>query len=169
MAEPDYVAEVVAALIAAEVPYTSPEPGAFLLTLPGERRYRTLVWLLIGDHELLIESFVCRRPDENHEGVYRYLLQRNSRLRTVAYCIDGVGDIHLVGRIGLDSISAREIDTVLGVLLQASDSDFNPILERGFASSIRREWAWRSARGESLANLKAFRHLIAEEFSAGGN
>lgn len=148
------------ALIEAEVSFTEPEPDSFLLTLPGERRYRTLVWLLIGDHELLIESFVCRQPDENHEGVYRYLLQRNAKLRTVAYCVDNVGDIHLVGRLGLASLSAAEIDTVLGVLLEASDADFNPILERGFASSIRREWAWRSATGQSVKNLQAFRRLI---------
>ena len=30
-------------------------------------------------------------------------------------------------------------------------------LELGFGSSIRREWAWRVKRGESLANLQAFR------------
>jgi hypothetical protein len=148
------------ALTLAGVDFTEPEPEAFLLTLPGERRHRTLVWLLVGDHELLIESFVCRQPDENHAEVFRYLLQRNAKLRTVAFCLDAVGDIHLVGRLGLRSLSAAEIDTVLGVLLDASDADFNPILERGFASSIRREWAWRSATGQSLQNLQAFKRLI---------
>ena len=147
-------------LEAAGVSFTSPEPDAFLLTLPGERRHRTLVWLLVGDHDLIIESFVCRQPDENHQEVYRYLLQRNASLRSVAYCLDRVGDIHLVGRIGLDSISAAEIDTLLGVVLAASDADFNPILQRGFPSSIRREWAWRQETGQSLQNLEAFRHLI---------
>ena len=29
-------------------------------------------------------------------------------------------------------------------------------LELGFGSAIRREWAWRVKRGESLANLQAF-------------
>ena len=114
--------------------------------LPGER-HRTLVWLLVGDRDLIIESFVCRQPDENHQEVYRYLLQRNASLRSVAYCLDRVGDIHLVGRIGLDAISAAEIDTLLGVVLAASDADFNPILQRGFPSSIRREWAWRQETG----------------------
>ncbi|WP_111766719.1 YbjN domain-containing protein [Nakamurella deserti] len=156
----DHRALVTAALTEAEVPFTEPEPGAFLLTLPGERRHRTLVWLLIGDHELLVESFVCRQPDENHEGVYRYLLQRNAKLRTVAYCLDALGDIHLVGRLGLTTLTAAEIDTTLGVLLTASDADFNPILERGFASSIRREWAWRTETGQSVKNLQAFRRLI---------
>ncbi|MDQ4031897.1 MAG: YbjN domain-containing protein, partial [Actinomycetota bacterium] len=42
-------------------------------------------------------------------------------------------------------------------------SDFNTLLEIGFASSIRREWAWRVSRGESLTNLAAFEHLIHPE------
>jgi hypothetical protein len=75
--------------------------------------------------------------------------------------VDASGDIHLVGRIGLDSVTPEEIDTLLGVVLATSDADFNPILERGFASAIRREWAWRMSRGESAKNLEAFRHLIA--------
>ena len=149
-----------AALAASGVDHTEAEPGAFLVTLPGERRHRTLVWLLVGDHDLLVESFVCRKPDENDAAVYRFLLQRNARLRTVAYTLDAVGDIHLVGRIGLESVTTQEIDTVLGVVLEAGDADFNRILERGFASAIRREWAWRTERGESRRNLQAFRHLI---------
>ncbi|MEO9010685.1 MAG: YbjN domain-containing protein, partial [Nakamurella sp.] len=104
--------------------------------------------------------FVCRQPDENHEGVYRYLLQRNASLRTVAYAIDGVGDIHLVGRLARDAVTLEEINTLLGVVLATSDADFNPILERGFTSAIQREWAWRTSRGDSVKNLEAFRHLV---------
>lgn len=143
-----------------DAPYVREGEDAFLVTLPGVRRHRTLVWLVVGAHELLVESFVCRQPDENHEAVYRYLLQRNTSLRTVAYAVDAVGDIHLVGRLGLGSVTPSEIDTLLGVVLAASDSDFNAILERGFASAIRREWAWRMSRGDSVRNLEAFRHLI---------
>jgi len=54
----------------------------------------------------------------------------------------------------------REIDRIVGAVLQYSDSSFNPLLELGFATAIRREWAWRISRGESLANLEAFKHLI---------
>jgi hypothetical protein len=60
----------------------------------------------------------------------------------------------------LSAISEREIDRILGAVLQYSDSTFNPLLELGFSSAIRREWAWRVSRGESLANLQAFKHLI---------
>ena len=61
------------------------------------------------------------------------------------------------------SINAEEIDRVLGQVVEAVNNDFNTLLELGFATSIRKEWAWRVARGESLKNLKAFEHLIDED------
>jgi len=152
--------ELAAVLTELGAPVSREGADAFLVTLPGERRHRTLVWLVLGAHHLLVESFVCRAPDENAEEVYRYLLQRNSKLRSVAYALDGVGDIHLVGRLGRDQMTAEEINMILGVVLETSDADFNPILERGFAAAIRREWAWRTSRGESVRNLAAFRHLV---------
>ena len=42
-------------------------------------------------------------------------------------------------------------------MLTYADESFNTILELGFASSIRKEWEWRNLRGESTANLEAFR------------
>jgi Putative bacterial sensory transduction regulator len=134
-------------------------PG-LIVELPGERKLKTNTILSIGDHSVRVEAFVCRRPDENFEGVYRFLLKRNRRLYGVAYTIDNVGDIYLVGRMSLDSVTSDEIDRILGQVLEAVDSDFNTLLELGFRSSIQKEWAWRVSRGESLQNLKAFEHLI---------
>lgn len=53
-----------------------------------------------------------------------------------------------------------EVDRILGQVLEAVDSDFNTLLELGFRTSIQKEWEWRVSRGESLKNLRAFRHLI---------
>ncbi len=134
-------------------------PG-LIVELPGVRKLKTNVLLSIGGHSLRVEAFVCRKPDENHEGVYRFLLKRNRRLYGMAYTLDNAGDIYLVGRMALDSVTDDELDRVLGQVLEAVDSDFNTLLELGFHSSIRKEWAWRVARGESLKNLEAFEHLI---------
>jgi hypothetical protein len=81
----------------------------------------------------------------------------------VAYTLDNIGDVYLIGRLALDVINADEVDRVLGQVVEAVNSDFNTLLELGFASSIRKEWAWRVARGESLKNLEAFEHLIGED------
>jgi hypothetical protein len=138
------------------------QPG-LIVELPGERRLKTNTILSIGEHSVRVEAFVCRKPDENHEGVYKFLLKRNRRLYGVAYTIDNVGDIYLVGRMSLNSVTPDEIDRVLGQVLEAVDSDFNTLLELGFRSSIQKEWEWRVSRGESLKNLEAFAHLIDED------
>lgn len=138
-------------------------PG-LIVELPGERKLKTNTILSIGEHSVRVEAFVCRQPDENHQGVYRFLLKRNRRLYGVAYTLDNVGDIYLVGRMSLEAVTADEIDRILGQVLEAVDNDFNTLLELGFKSSIQKEWAWRVSRGESLKNLKAFEHLIDDGF-----
>jgi hypothetical protein len=135
-------------------------PG-LIVELPGERKLITNTLMSIGEHSVRVEAFVCRRPDENHEAVYRFMLKRNRRLYGVAYTLDNIGDIYLIGRMALDVVNVDEIDRVLGQVLEAVNNDFNTFLELGFATSIRKEWAWRVARGESLKNLEAFEHLIA--------
>lgn len=137
-------------------------PG-LIVELPGERKLTTNTLLSIGEHSVRVEAFVCRQPDENHQGVYRFLLKRNRRLYGVAYTLDNTGDIYLVGRMALESVTADELDRVLGQVLEAVDTDFNTLLELGFKSSIQKEWAWRVSRGESLKNLQAFEHLIDED------
>ncbi|MGU3291901.1 YbjN domain-containing protein [Williamsia sp. M5A3_1d] len=134
-----------------------------LIELPGERKLKTNVLLTVGKPGVRVEAFVCRRPDENHEGVYKFMLKRNRRMYGVAYTIDNIGDIYLVGRFSAESVTSDELDRVLGQVLEAADGDFNTLLELGFYTSIRREWAWRVSRGESLKNLLAFEHLIDEE------
>ena len=85
------------------------------------------------------------------------MLSRNLRLYGVAFGIDHNGDIYLDGRLSLAAVTAEELDRLLGSVLTYADESFNTILELGFASSIRKEWEWRHLRGESTANLEAFR------------
>jgi hypothetical protein len=151
-----------------ELTYSRKDSGGkdadyFVIELPGEKKLKTTVLLTVGPHGLRLEAFVCRKPDENFEGVYKWMLKRNRRLYGVAYTLDNAGDIYLVGRHSAESITAAELDRLLGQTLEAADGDFNVLLEIGFITSIRREWAWRVSRGESLNNLKAFEHLIDDD------
>jgi hypothetical protein len=146
-------------LVAAELEFEEPHAGTFVVVLPGERKLKTTCSLVVGAHSLSLNAFVARRPDENHEAVYRWLLERNTKMYAVAFALDHLGDIFLTGRVPLTSITPDEVDRLLGAVLDYSDSAFNTILELGFASSIRKEWAWRRLRGEPTYNLEAFRHL----------
>ena len=134
----------------------------FVVNLPGEKRLKTAVHLHVRQDTVRIESFICRRPDEDFLKIYDYLLRRNQHLYSVAYTIDNTGDIYLVGWIPAAAVGDDELDRVLGSILETADFDFNKLLEIGFHTSIRREWSWRVKNGEPLVNLYAFRHLTTD-------
>src|SRR5271163_1989591 len=147
---------IQAALDGLGLTYERPEPCSYLVRLEGEHKLATMTWLIAGEHSLQVEAFFCRQPDENHAAFYRFLLERNGRMYGVHFSLDPVGDVYLTGRLPLSAVSAEDIDRLLGCVLSYSDENFDTALELGFASAIRREWAWRAKRGESLANLQAF-------------
>lgn len=131
----------------------------FDVVLPGEKKLQTPVRLEVGPHALSVHAFVCRRPDENFEEVYRWLLERNMKMFAVAFALDPLGDIYLDARLPLSVVDEAELDRLLGSVLTYADESFNTILELGFASAIRKEWQWRLDRGESTRNLAAFEAL----------
>jgi Putative bacterial sensory transduction regulator len=160
------VANQLAELLEAEgLEHERPEPHRFVIVLPGRAKLRTTVSLAVGPQALTINAFVARRPDENAEAVYRWLLQQNTRLFGVAFALDSLGDIYLAGRVPVSGIGPEDLDRLLGAVLRASDESFNTILRLGFATAIRRERAWRESRGESTANLEAFADLGSEPAS----
>ncbi|MEU6175024.1 YbjN domain-containing protein [Streptantibioticus parmotrematis] len=148
----------------AELDWEHPEgsPRTYVVTLPGTRKLATTCALTVGRHTLAVNAFVVRHPDENHEAVYRWLLERNVRMYGVSYSVDRLGDVYLTGRLPLSAVTPEEVDRLLGSVVENADGSFNTLLELGFAEAIRREYAWRTSRGESTRNLEAFRHLTGE-------
>ncbi|BBA99216.1 hypothetical protein RVR_5744 [Actinacidiphila reveromycinica] len=152
-------AAVEQALREAELPWESPRAGTYVTQLPGTRKLSTTTQLIVGEHTLSLNAFVIRHPDENHDAFHRWLLERNLRTYGVAYAVDRLGDVYLTGRLPLAAVTPEEVDRLLGAVLENADGPFNALLEIGFASAIRKEYAWRVSRGESTRNLDAFAHL----------
>jgi hypothetical protein len=153
------IGEIRAELSELDLDWAESAPGLFSVSLPGTRKLVTECALQVGKHGLNLRAFVARKPDENHVGVYRWLLERNLKLHGVCFAVDALGDIYLTGSLPVELVSRTEVDRLLGTVAEAADDSFNVILELGFAESIRQEWAWRRSRGESTANLTAFIHL----------
>ena len=149
-----------------ELEWESTGPGAYVVTLPGTHKLKTTCNLIVGEHSLRVEAFVMRHPDERREELWAWLLRRNARMYGVAFSIDAAGDVYLTGRVSLTGLDEDELDRLLGSVLTYADESFDTMLEIGFGSSIRREWEWRAKRGESLANLQAFKHLAPTENGA---
>lgn len=156
--EQAHAAEVIRTVLGeGELDWEETADGVFDVVLPGQRKLQIPVRFEVGPHALNVFAFVCRKPDENFEAVYRWLLERNLRMFGVAFALDAVGDIFLDARLPLVVVTPVEVDRLLGSVLTYADESFNTILELGFAASIRKEWEWRIAKGESTANLEAFR------------
>jgi hypothetical protein len=142
-----------------ELPCEPTGDTSYAITLPGTHKLKTVCNLIVGEHALLIEAFVMRHPDERREDLWAWLLQRNARMFGVSFSIDASGDVYLTGRVSLSGLDDDELDRLLGSVLTYADESFDTMLEIGFGTAIRREWAWRESRGESLANLQAFAHF----------
>jgi hypothetical protein len=153
------IGEIRAELSQLGLDWSEAAPGLFSVNLPGTRKLVTECALEVGTHSLNLRAFVARNPDENHVGVYRWLLERNLKLHGICFALDALGDIYLTGRMPVELVTRADVDRLLGAVAAAADDSFNVILELGFAESIRKEWAFRRARGESTANLAAFTHL----------
>ena len=132
----------------------------YVVALPGEKKQKTVVSLVVSDAALSVSAFVIRNPDENHAEVHRFLLRRNLRMPGLAYAVDRSGDVYVTGRVPAAGVDAAYLDQLLGVVLGAADGPFNELLVLGFLTSMKKEWAWRVDRGESLFNLEAFRSLL---------
>lgn len=156
------ISQVTEFLAAQELQFELAGEKTVVVSLPGTNKQFVNVAMTIGDTIFKIESFVARNPDENHEAVYRWLLEQNRKLLVINYCVDHLGDIYLSGTLPIATVNLDQIDQLLGVTLQTSDNSFNILLELGFKSAIEREWAWRTSRGMDLSNLEAFRHLIGD-------
>lgn len=142
------------------IEWESPGPGHYVVKLPGTRKLFTTLSLIVGRHSLSLNAFVVRHPDENEPAVHRWLLERNLKLYGVSYAVDPLGDIYVTGRLPLAAVTPDSTDLLLGQVLEAADGGFNTLLELGFATAIRKEYAWRVERGEPTRNLDAFTHLI---------
>ncbi|MEI6622541.1 MAG: YbjN domain-containing protein [Actinomycetes bacterium] len=148
-----------------DIVFEQPSDDCIVATLPGEHRLKTTVSLVAGEHSLSLNAFVIRHPEENHAAFFRWLLERNLRIFGIAYALDHLGDVYLVGKVPLRTLTEDRVDQLLGAVLENSDGAFDHLLELGFESAIRREWQWRLSRGESTANLVHFQHL-ADPLSA---
>ncbi len=91
--------------------------GEYVVTLPGEKKLKTVVSVLVRDRTTSLSAFVIRNPDENHEAFYRTLLRKNLRLQGVAYAIDTDGDVYLRGELPTAALDEEHLDQLLGVVL----------------------------------------------------
>jgi len=138
---------LLAALAAAGVEVDEAGEDRWMTMLSGQFKRTIPVLLDLDDRTLKVTSLFSGVPDEGHEAVYRILLQRNQRARSVHFALDDEGDLILTGVIPLAALDARLVDELLGEVLTLADETFNQVLRAGFATYLAAEQRWRASVG----------------------
>lgn len=104
------------------------------LRLGGVDKEITTIWFELGQRTLRYESYVMPYPEENHAALFEMLLHRNQHLVGAHYALGIEDAVFLRGEIGLGSLSAGELDRIVGTLFAEVERSFRSLLAIGFAS-----------------------------------
>ena len=100
--------------------------------MAGRVRQRINVAVTLRPDRISFYFFMVRAPRENHEALYRALLRKNLRTFAMKYCLDGDGDVWLVAELPRRGFDGEELDRILGVFYQESESAFEALVHLGY-------------------------------------
>ncbi|MFN2462889.1 MAG: YbjN domain-containing protein [Candidatus Dormibacteria bacterium] len=105
---------------------------AWLISMAGHVRQKINVAVVMRPDRVSFYFFMVRAPRENHADLYRALLRKNLRTFAMKYCLDGDGDIWLVAELPIRGFDGEELDRMLGVFYQESESAFEALVHLGY-------------------------------------
>lgn len=102
--------------------------------LEGEDKDTYSIWFKLQQRTLHFETYFMPSPEENREACLASLLRRNAALYGIAFSIGAEGAIFLAGQLSNASISAPELDRILGTFYSTVELCFLPAVRLGFTS-----------------------------------
>jgi hypothetical protein len=108
------------------------EPATWLVSLPGTVRQKINIAVVLRPDRVSFYFFMVRGPRENKEQLYALLLRKNLRTFAMKYCLDSDGDVWLVAELPRSGFDGAELDRILGVFHQESESAFEALVHLGY-------------------------------------
>jgi hypothetical protein len=105
---------------------------AWLVSMEGRVRQRVNVAAVLRTDRVSFYFFMVRAPRENHGEFYRLLLRKNMRTFAMKYCLDADSDVWLMAELPRNGFDAGELDRILGVFYQESESAFEALVHLGY-------------------------------------
>lgn len=97
-----------------------------------QARDMTTVWFEVGQRTVRIEAYVLPAPPRRADEVYRQVLTRNAGTRRMAFALDRLGDLVLVGRIPLEHLTEHELELALGEIYDLVEVAFPGLVAAAF-------------------------------------
>ena len=110
--------------------------NSWLVSMPGQVRQKVNVAVVLRPDRISFYFFMVRGPRENREELYRVLLRKNLRTFAMKYCLDGDRDVWLVAELPRQGFDADELDRILGVFYQESESAFEALVHLGYPGVV---------------------------------
>lgn len=74
--------------------------------------------------------------DDTHLELYRWLLRRNHAMYGAKFSLGADGDVYLVGRVALEHLTVDELDRIIGVLYELTETWFQPAVQLAYRRPI---------------------------------
>jgi hypothetical protein len=95
-------------------------------------RDMTTVWFAVGQRTVTIEAYVLPKPPQHADEVYRQALTRNAGTRRMAFALDRLGDLVIIGRIPLEHLSEEELELAHGEVYDLVEVSFTGLVRAAF-------------------------------------
>ena len=86
------------------------------------------IYFDLHQRSLHYEVYFLPDPPAHHLECYRFLLTCNHTLYGARFSIGPDGDLYLSGRVALEHLDEEELDRVIGVLYEATERWFQPLV-----------------------------------------
>lgn len=91
-------------------------------------RDATTVWWSVGDYSISAEAYVLPAPPGDAGEAYRLALVRNAGAWRAHFALDREGAVVIQGRVAAGTVTARELDLLLGEIYQMVETTFRPLV-----------------------------------------
>lgn len=114
------------------------EPGSrrWFVRVSGEEKDVYTIRYHLRQRTLYYETHFMPAPEENHEQLFELLLRRNLKMYGGAFAIGEEDAIMIQGHLDCSSVSADDLDRVLGSTYTWVERYFRPALKLGFPSRL---------------------------------
>jgi hypothetical protein len=102
--------------------------------LVGEEKDFITVWLTLGQRTLRYETYVLPDPPEHRDEILELLLRRNDAIVGAHFSIGEEDAIYLRGEVPDTSVTADELDRVIGTIYTTVEANFRSLVRLAFAS-----------------------------------
>ncbi|MFM8303443.1 MAG: YbjN domain-containing protein [Actinomycetota bacterium] len=97
-----------------------------------EGRDAATIYFDLHQRSLHYEVYFLPDPPANRLECYRFLLGANHTLYGARFSIGPDGDLYLSGRVALEHLDEQELDRVIGVLYEATERWFPPLVRMAY-------------------------------------